>query len=160
MLWGRIATSSPSLDFSKTFTSTNYPGERKTKNSIYLGQRQQPHLSQEEIRGIKFQHPGSWQGQDQRSSFLPHSTPPPQRPSRHTHTHTRAHGCIHVTPLPSPSTESQREGSLEGWPWGPERKEERYTAGKPPYGRTLLSWTVSICSDTGKNIYEVLSQET
>lgn len=114
MLWGSTATSSPSLVFSKTFTSTNYSGREKTKNCTCL---EQTATTSGPGGDQKHQVPASRTIERLRSekelSSTPHTTAP--KDSAGTHAHTRTHLCAHGTPLPSPSMESQGKDSLAGW---------------------------------------------
>lgn len=105
MLCGRTATSSPSLVFSKTFTSTNYPGKRKTKIALVMN-REQPGLDQAGLGGIKLRHQGSLRG-----SFLPNTTHHPNYPAC-MHVHMHEDSCV------DPSHSSLK--SLHGAPGKPE----------------------------------------
>lgn len=102
MLWGRTATSSPSLVFSKTFTSTNYPGKRKTKkqhlswaesNFICIRQRSEAlNSSTRDHEEIKI-----------REAAFFHNPQHPQRPTRCTH----MSACVRVhTHTPGPISAS------------------------------------------------------
>lgn len=108
MLWGRTVTSSPSFVFSKTFTSTIYPGKRKTKktalvlctesNLVWARQRSEAsNSSTRNYRKVKTR---------EAVFHTPHHHP--QRPSRHAN--TRTHLCDIIL-LPSPSKGFQSKES-------------------------------------------------
>lgn len=159
MLWGRTATSSPSLVFSKTFTSTNYPGKRKTKkqhlswaesNFICIRQRSEAlNSSTRDHEEIKI-----------REAAFFHNPQHPQRPTRCTHMSAcvRVHTHTHQDPFLRPCHSLPK--SLY---WVPEERQscrmalgtrekrrQQFTAEKSHNDTT---WIAYICSDTHERIY-------
>lgn len=121
MLWGRTATFSPSLVFSKTFTSTNYSGRRNTKIQ---------HLPWEESSlcgsGGDQRHqipaPGMTERARSEKQLSPTPTPCAQRPGRHTHhTHSRTHLLLRSLLSQVPPMGPKGKTTLQA---GPEPTEE------------------------------------
>lgn len=164
MLWGRTVTSSPSFVFSKTFTSTSYPGKRGTKKQ-HLSRAQRA-ASSGPGRDQRHQIPAPGTTERSRSEKLsstPHTIIPKDPAGVHTHMHTHTHIrtlLCDIIPLPSPSSGSQSKD--KSCRMALETREERgqqYTAKKPHHDTTFLSWTASICSGTKEKTYEVLPQK-